>query len=133
MSTQAENAGRGQKSHSPVPARGTSKEPFRAPEIPLPSSAISRPGPAVHVSRVDYESGILYDAQGCPYVELSDSTWIEMATVGEGSVRYWGSGSHSGHINLFPLWEFREGGWFNVVNGKREQKSPRIPWQEDSS
>lgn len=73
--------------------------------------------PRVHIERVDYQFMTLFDAQGNEYYELPDSTWTIIGQPHEGSVRYWGSGSHAGHINLFPLMYYTNGHWVNIRTG----------------
>ena len=70
--------------------------------------------PTVHIVSVDYACQILTGEDGREYYELPDSSWIAAGPVVEGSVRYWGSGSHAGHINLLPLAYYENGQWVSV-------------------
>ncbi|WP_172136493.1 hypothetical protein [Adlercreutzia sp. ZJ473] len=45
-------------------------------------------------------------------------TWIEIAPVSQGSVRWQGGGCHSGQINLIPLYVHWSGSWTSTVTGK---------------
>lgn len=69
----------------------------------------------VHIVRVDYAKNVLYDADGNGYFEMPGSIWAQLGPIHEGSVRYWGSGSHAGHINLMPKEQYRNGVWVNVM------------------
>ena len=77
---------------------------------------VPRRFPTVHICSVDYACQILVGEDGREYRELSDSSWIEIGPVREGSVRYWGSGSHAGHINLLPLAYYSDGEWVDVFD-----------------
>lgn len=74
----------------------------------------------VHIYEVDYATGTLVDGEGRRYHEQHDGTWLVEGAVHEGSVRYWGSGSHAGHINLCPMWVRERGAWRNIVTGKEK-------------
>ena len=79
------------------------------------------PGPGrVRIVRVDYERNELFDEAGQGYYELPGGLWAGFGPVCEGSVRYWGSGSHAGHINLLPALVFRGGRWVSLLerNGR---------------
>lgn len=69
----------------------------------------------VWIVRVDYGANELFDADGNGYYELPDGGWMKFGPVCEGSIRYWGSGSHAGHINLLPTEQYRDGAWVNVM------------------
>lgn len=73
-----------------------------------------RPG-RVRIVRVDYERNELFDEAGQGYYELPGGLWAGFGPVCEGSVRYWGSGSHAGHINLLPALVFRGGRWASLL------------------
>lgn len=77
-------------------------------------AGVPRPG-RIHIVRVDYAKNELYDADGNGYFEMPGGMWAPFGPVHEGSVRYWGSGSHAGHINLMPVAQYRNGTWVNVM------------------
>lgn len=83
---------------------------------------IPRHLPSVHIYDVDYDLMILIDGEGREYRELPDSTWMEIGDVREGSVRYWGSGTHGDRINLFPALYYTDGQWVNLINGKAHRE-----------
>lgn len=70
----------------------------------------------VRIVRVDYEKNELYDETGHGYYELPGGLWTEFGPVHEGSIRYWGSGSHAGHINLLPALIFSDGQWVSLID-----------------
>ena len=86
-------------------------------EVPQPSR--------VHIVRVDYEKNELFDADGNGYYELPGAIWAEFGPVREGSVRYWGSGSHAGHINLLPLAQYRDGEWVSMMPAAGDKQQPK--------
>ena len=65
--------------------------------------------------RVDYARNELFDEEGRGYYELPGGLWAEFGQEREGSVRYWGSGSHAGHINLLPAFQRCAGQWVPLV------------------
>ena len=69
----------------------------------------------VHIVRVDYAMNELFDADGNGYYELPGGMWAEFGPDAEGSVRYWGSGSHAGHINLLPVLRYEGGEWKSLM------------------
>lgn len=69
----------------------------------------------VRIVRIDYERNELYDEAGRGYYELPGSLWTEFGPVHEGSIRYWGRGSHAGHINLLPALIFTGGQWVSLL------------------
>ena len=75
----------------------------------------------VRIVRVGYERNELYDETGRGYYELPGGLWAEFGPVREGSVRYWGSGSHAGHINLLPALAFQGGRWASLLGGRAER------------
>ena len=76
-----------------------------------------RPG-WVRIVRVDYAVNELYDAEGRGYYELPGGLWAEFGPEHEGSIRYWGSGSHAGHINLLPAMQLRSGRWVRLAGSE---------------
>lgn len=76
----------------------------------------------VHIDAIDWDGFTLSTNDGRVFEELSDGTWIECTreACGEGSLRYWGGGCHSGQINLTPMFVLHEGQWVNLVTDESE-------------
>ena len=77
----------------------------------------------VRIVRVDYERNELFDEEGHGYYELADGMWAPFGAVREGSLRYWGSGSHAGHINLLPVMQYRAGQWTSLLHDSPQGRS----------
>mgnify|MGYP004561590245 CR=1 FL=1 len=76
----------------------------------------------VRIVRVDYERNELFDEEGNGYCELANNMWARFGAAHEGSVRYWGSGSHAGHINLLPAMQYRAGQWVSLLHDSTRKR-----------
>lgn len=62
--------------------------------------------------------GTLLTADGRALVPYGDNcTWVFRGPLEEGSIRYWGSASHAGHIELKAMFVLCEGAWHNIATG----------------
>lgn len=72
--------------------------------------------PIYGVNEID---GTLLDANGRALVPFGDNcTWVFCGPLNDGAIRYWGSASHAGHIELKAMFVLCEGAWHNIATGK---------------
>lgn len=56
-----------------------------------------------------------------------DGTWVPAGDLREGTVRYLGSATHGGHIELKALYRLEGGQWRNVLTGRIAPARERGP------
>jgi len=76
---------------------------------------------ALPIVSVDEEIMTLYSNTGMELKEYGLSgTWISTGKLHDGSIRYLGSASHAGHIELKALYVMAQNRWYNIVSGESE-------------
>lgn len=78
---------------------------------------------ALPIERTDKARGTLIAADGTELREYGASgsgTWVVLGELGDGSVRYLGSATHAGHIELKALAVLVDGEWHNIFTGDIE-------------
>lgn len=83
---------------------------------------------ALPIVRTDKRTGALIAANGAELreYEANDGTWVSVGPVRTGSIRYLGSASHAGHIELKALYVLVGDTWYNVVSGRPEKRGTRL-------
>lgn len=73
--------------------------------------------PIVHTNK---HTGALVAADGVELIEYwaNDGTWVPVGDWHDGTVRYLGSASHAGHIELKALYVMCAGEWHNILTGR---------------
>lgn len=76
---------------------------------------------ALPIGSTNKQSGFIYAADGTELHEYgaNDGTWIPVGPVVDGTIRYLGSATHAGHIELKSLYVSVRGQWINILNGKK--------------
>lgn len=73
---------------------------------------------ALPIVHVDKEKYTLYSKEGIELCEYGTSgTWVPTGELNDGAIRYLGSASHAGHIELKALYVLVQGEWHNIVSG----------------
>lgn len=76
---------------------------------------------ALPIIQVDKANLTLLSCDGKVLREYGVSgTWVCSEELQEGSIRYLGSASHAGHIELKALYVMSGGRWYNIVSGESE-------------
>ena len=76
---------------------------------------------ALPIVRVDSKKYTLYSKDGIELREYGlTGTWIPTGDLHDGTIRYLGSASHAGHIELKALFVWEKGLWYNIVSGVTE-------------
>ncbi|MCL1799323.1 MAG: hypothetical protein FWG23_06275 [Eggerthellaceae bacterium] len=76
---------------------------------------------ALPITRVSEERKTLYSNTDTEFKEYGLSgTWIPTGELQDGSIRYLGSASHAGHIELKALYVMVQDRWYNIVSGESE-------------
>lgn len=78
---------------------------------------------ALPIVGVDKEKRTLFAANGMEmreYGTYGSGTWVETGQLQEGAIRYLGSSTHAGHIELKALYVLVENEWHNIVSGHTE-------------
>lgn len=75
---------------------------------------------ALPIMSTNKRTGALVGADGTELCEYwaNDSTWVPVGELHDGSVRYLGSASHAGHIELKALYVLCGKDWYNILTGK---------------
>lgn len=78
---------------------------------------------ALPIKTTDKCTGALVAADGTEFVEFwaNDGTWVPAGDLADGTVRYLGSSTHAGHIELKALYVMCGGAWYNILTGKQER------------
>lgn len=78
---------------------------------------------ALPIVRTDKRTGALVAADGTELVEFwtNDGTWVPTGYLTDGSVRYLGSSTHAGHIELKALYVMCDGIWYNILTGRPDE------------
>ncbi len=92
--------------------------------------AASRSGSckALPIGSIDWESQTIVAEDGMvlrPYG--ADGTWVPEDALKEGVVRYLGSATHGGHIELKALYILHQGEWENLITGARTPLKETMP------
>ena len=68
-------------------------------------------------------TGALIAADGTELVEFwaNDGTWVPAGDLTDGSIRYLGSSTHAGHIELKALYVMCGGVWYNILTGRPDE------------
>ena len=79
---------------------------------------------ALPIVSTNKQTGCIYAADGMELCEYwaKDGTWVPASPVSDGSIRYLGSASHAGHIELKCLYVSVRGQWINILNGEKAPK-----------
>lgn len=83
---------------------------------------------ALPIDAIDWNELTITAADGTilrPYG--SDGTWIAQGPLVEGAIRYLGSATHGGHIELKALYVLRRGSWINLISGDIAPLEERAP------
>ena len=76
---------------------------------------------ALPIIRVNEQRKTLYSNTDREFKEYGLSgTWISTGELQDGSIRYLGSASHAGHIELKALYVMVQGRWYSIVSGESE-------------
>ncbi len=76
---------------------------------------------ALPIVGVDREQLTLYSCDGMELCEYGKSgTWVSTDRLCDGSIRYLGSASHAGHIELKALYVMLHNEWHNILSGTTE-------------
>lgn len=83
---------------------------------------------ALPIVRTDKGTGALIGADGTELreYEANDGTWVRIGRLRTGAIRYLGSASHAGHIELKALYALVGDTWYNVVSGRPEKRGTRL-------
>jgi len=78
---------------------------------------------ALPIKTTDKRTGALVAYDGTELCEFwaNDSTWVPEGELGDGAVRYLGSATHAGHIELKALYVQFGGTWYNILTGKPDK------------
>jgi hypothetical protein len=78
---------------------------------------------ALPIVRTDKHTGALVAADGTELVEFwaNDGTWVPVGALTDGSIRYLGSSTHAGHIELKALYVMCGGVWYNILTGRPDE------------
>lgn len=78
---------------------------------------------ALPIRSTDEARGILIAEDGTELREYGISgsgRWVQAGPLDDGTIRYLGSASHAGHIELKALWVLYQGSWFNIITESPE-------------
>jgi len=76
---------------------------------------------ALPIIRVNEERKTLYSNTNMELKEYGLSgTWISTGELQDGSIRYLGSASHAGHIELKALYVMIQDRWYSIISGESE-------------
>lgn len=83
---------------------------------------------ALPIVRTDKRTGALVAADGRELreFEANDGTWVPVGELRDGCVRYLGSASHAGHIELKALYVLVGGAWYSIISGRTERSASRL-------
>ena len=83
---------------------------------------------ALPIKTTDKRTGALVAYDGTEFCEFwaNDSTWVPEGELHDGVVRYLGSASHAGHIELKALYVMLGGTWYNILTGKPDKAAPPL-------
>lgn len=73
---------------------------------------------ALPIRATDEARGILIAADGTELREYGipgSGRWVPTGPLGDGAIRYLGSASHAGHIELKALWVLYDKVWYNII------------------
>ena len=78
---------------------------------------------ALPIVRTDKRTGTLVGVDDTELVEFwaNDGTWVPAGDLADGSVRYLGSSTHAGHIELKALYVMFDSVWYNILTGKPDK------------
>lgn len=78
---------------------------------------------ALPIKTTDKRTGALIAVDGTELCEFwaNDSTWVPAGGLENGTVRYLGSSTHAGHIELKALYVMCDGIWYNILTGKPDK------------
>lgn len=78
---------------------------------------------ALPIASTNKSTGALAAADGSEFVEFwaNDGTWIPVGALTDGSIRYLGSSTHAGHIELKALYVMCDDAWYNILTGKQDK------------
>ena len=76
---------------------------------------------ALPIIRANEQKKTLYSNTNIELKEYGLSgTWISTGDLEDGSIRYLGSASHAGHIELKALYVMVQGRWYSIISGESE-------------
>lgn len=76
---------------------------------------------ALPITHVNKEKSTLCSKEGMELREYRVSgTWVTTGELSNGTIRYLGSASHAGHIELKALYVLLDDQWHNIVSGAVE-------------
>ncbi len=78
---------------------------------------------ALPIETTDKRTGALVAHDGMELCEYwaNDGTWVPVGDLADGSVRYLGSSTHAGHIELKALYVMFDSVWYNILTGKPDK------------
>lgn len=56
-----------------------------------------------------------------------DGTWVPVGTLNDGVIRYLGSATHGGHIELKAMFKLIDGNWINLLTGASCKPEETLP------